>query len=86
MAEDAHGERQPGCKPEDQSTIVHTHTPPGKQEKLEIHYSNGHGHGHGHSHEVPTSIASVAWMVIMGDGLHNFSDGLAIGESIEANL
>ena len=25
-------------------------------------------------------IASIAWMVIMGDGMHNFSDGLAIGE------
>lgn len=24
-------------------------------------------------------IASIAWMVIMGDGMHNFSDGLAIG-------
>ncbi|XP_013404220.1 zinc transporter ZIP10 isoform X2 [Lingula anatina] len=38
-----------------------------------------HGHGHGHDHGMPTSVASVAWMVIMGDGLHNFSDGLAIG-------
>lgn len=26
-------------------------------------------------------IASIAWMVIMGDGMHNFSDGLAIGET-----
>lgn len=26
-------------------------------------------------------IASIAWMVIMGDGMHNFSDGLAIGRS-----
>lgn len=25
-------------------------------------------------------IASIAWMVIMGDGMHNFSDGLAIGK------
>nr|CDS29205.1 zinc transporter foi [Hymenolepis microstoma] len=42
-------------------------------------------HGHGHSHNLkqllnlPTSMASVAWMVIMGDGLHNFTDGMAIG-------
>ncbi|XP_022258730.1 zinc transporter ZIP10-like isoform X2 [Limulus polyphemus] len=35
--------------------------------------------GHGHSHEVPTSVSAVAWMVIMGDGFHNFCDGLAIG-------
>lgn len=41
-------------------------------------------HHHGHSHlqgkEMPRSVTSVAWMVIMGDGLHNFSDGMAIGE------
>ena len=51
------------------------------------HHGNGHHgdsghHGHGHSHgdgHVPESIAAIAWMVIMGDGLHNFSDGLAIG-------
>ena len=38
----------------------------------------GHS-GHGHSHDVPNTVADMAWMVIMGDGLHNFSDGLAIG-------
>lgn len=31
-------------------------------------------------------IASIAWMVIMGDGMHNFSDGLAIGAAFSANL
>ena len=36
--------------------------------------------GHNHSHKVPGSVASVAWMVIVGDGFHNFADGLAIGE------
>ena len=39
--------------------------------------------GHGHSHvveSVPSSVSAIAWMVIMGDGLHNFTDGLAIGE------
>lgn len=40
-----------------------------------------HGHGHSHSHEMPDSITAVAWMVIMGDGLHNFCDGLAIGNT-----
>lgn len=46
----------------------------------------GHGHGHGHSHQVPNSVSSAAWMVIMGDGLHNFTDGLAIGASFANSL
>ena len=46
--------------------------------------SGGHAQQHGgHSHVVPTSVASVAWMVIMGDGLHNFTDGLAIGSHLK---
>ncbi|XP_054642938.1 zinc transporter ZIP10 isoform X2 [Dunckerocampus dactyliophorus] len=54
-----------------------------------------HGHGHGHSHGgnchsdqemKDAGIASIAWMVIMGDGMHNFSDGLAIGAAFSANL
>ncbi|XP_017285865.1 zinc transporter ZIP10 [Kryptolebias marmoratus] len=59
---------------------------------------NGHKakkHGHGHSHGgnchsdqemKDAGIASIAWMVIMGDGMHNFSDGLAIGAAFSANL
>ena len=47
------------------------------------HINNGYvkltGHGHSHDVEKSTSVAAIAWMVIMGDGLHNFSDGLAIG-------
>ncbi|CAB1419174.1 unnamed protein product [Pleuronectes platessa] len=56
---------------------------------------HSHRHGHGHSHGgnchsdqemKDAGIASIAWMVIMGDGMHNFSDGLAIGAAFSANL
>ncbi|GFN86366.1 Zinc transporter zip10 [Plakobranchus ocellatus] len=50
--------------------------------------SSGHSHGshHGHAHSVPTSVAAVAWMVILGDGIHNFSDGLAIGAAFASSI
>lgn len=48
------------------------------------HSQNHHPHSHSHSyseqHFQEAGVATLAWMVIMGDGLHNFSDGLAIGE------
>ncbi|XP_056321287.1 zinc transporter ZIP10 isoform X2 [Danio aesculapii] len=65
--------------------------PKGKSKK----HGHGHGHGHGHSHHghchsdqemKDAGIASIAWMVIMGDGMHNFSDGLAIGAAFSANI
>merc|ERR1719427_2434782 len=40
---------------------------------------HGHSHAHSHLHSTPESISSVAWMVILGDGIHNLADGLAIG-------
>ncbi|BFZ22545.1 hypothetical protein BsWGS_25584 [Bradybaena similaris] len=47
----------------------------------------GHSHGsHGHAHTVPNSVAAVAWMVILGDGIHNFSDGLAIGAAFANSI
>lgn len=36
----------------------------------------------GHSH----SVAPVAWMIIFGDGVHNFIDGLAIGAAFSENV
>lgn len=50
------------------------------------HSQNHHPHSHSHSyseqHFQQAGVATLAWMVIMGDGLHNFSDGLAIGEPV----
>ena len=40
---------------------------------------HGHSHAHSHLHSTPENISSVAWMVILGDGMHNLADGLAIG-------
>ncbi|KAI7808931.1 zinc transporter ZIP10 [Triplophysa rosa] len=89
----------PSKMPLDVSDSDHPHKGAGKTEedsapkgKMKKH---GHGHGHGHSHHghchsdqemKDAGIASIAWMVIMGDGMHNFSDGLAIGAAFSANI
>ena len=49
----------------------------------------GHSHVHKHSHggaNKAEKLKSNAWMVILGDALHNFSDGLAIGASFSTGL
>ena len=68
FADDAHDE-------------VHKHCDPKSKVSTKVHHRNG---GHHHSHEVPGSVASVAWMVIVGDGFHNFADGLAIGQTLSS--
>lgn len=41
--------------------------------------------GSGTSSPEKRKIAPVAWMIIIGDGLHNFIDGLAIGASFSSS-
>ncbi|XP_038863333.1 zinc transporter ZIP5 [Salvelinus namaycush] len=52
--------------------------------------SSEHGHGHGHSHgpssKEEAGIGSLVWMVVMGDGIHNLTDGLAIGAAFSQSL
>ncbi|TNN04479.1 hypothetical protein fugu_001508 [Takifugu bimaculatus] len=73
--------------------VSYSHASPTQKEQKAKY--QGHSHGHGHSHGgnchsdqemKDAGIASIAWMVIMGDGMHNFSDGLAIGAAFSANL
>jgi len=62
----------------------------GKEQSVEIKWANNVGHhgGHGHSHSVPLAdddghtilgLKSVAFVVVLSDAMHNFTDGLAIG-------
>ncbi|KAG7233891.1 hypothetical protein INR49_006453 [Caranx melampygus] len=73
------------------------HSPTKENGRKAKQHSHGHRHSHGHGHShggnchsdqemKDAGIASIAWMVIMGDGMHNFSDGLAIGAAFSANL
>ncbi|XP_051961253.1 zinc transporter ZIP10 isoform X1 [Xyrauchen texanus] len=47
---------------------------------------SGHGHSHGQLGSEKSGIKSMAWMVVMGDGIHNLTDGLAIGVAFSQSL
>ncbi|XP_078577821.1 uncharacterized protein LOC144862865 isoform X1 [Branchiostoma floridae x Branchiostoma japonicum] len=50
------------------------------------HHHHHHHHLHDNEKLKDPGIATMAWMVIMGDGLHNLSDGLAIGAAFASSI
>ncbi|XP_035594782.1 zinc transporter ZIP5-like isoform X1 [Oncorhynchus keta] len=54
----------------------------------QTHSTEQHSHGHSHSPhgQEQVGMGSLVWMVVMGDGVHNLTDGLAIGAAFSQSL
>lgn len=55
------------------------------EERMQLKEREEHS-GHDHGIKSGKKIGAVAWMIILGDGLHNFIDGMSIGAGYSQSL
>ncbi|XP_061166818.1 zinc transporter ZIP6-like [Saccostrea echinata] len=69
----------------DEHSHLHEHKHSHEQEHSH-EYEHSKGHGHSHDQPVPQDMGGLVWRVIIGDGIHNFSDGIAVGVAFATSI
>lgn len=72
---------------DDQNNVEGKQSHPGDDEDSHSKVLDfSHGHSHSRCKTMPQTVTAIAWMVILGDGIHNFSDGLAVGAAFSNSI